>query len=112
LTHLGYGKIAAAFFYYIAFATVPNVLNVIIPAMTEVMKEEYVYIVISIATLASVFIIWNVAMMFVYKCKLPFFEQYRINPQVYLTSLRSHGLGSRTIKIGKSCSLEAFTSHL
>jgi len=45
-------------------------------------------------------LVWNVAMMVVYKLKIPFFEQYRVNPDVIDIKFRNFGLGNKIIKSG------------
>lgn len=68
------------------------------------MRIEYVSMVLITGTLTIMAVVWNVSMMVVYKLKLPFLEQYRINPEVGFEVCRSHGRGSRTLQNGEGCS--------
>jgi hypothetical protein len=77
-----YGKITAFLMYCAAFTFIPELLNVTIPFLNQYMELKYVYIVIVLSTITIVTIVYNLSIMFVYRSKLPFFEQYRINPKV------------------------------
>jgi hypothetical protein len=46
------------------------------------------------------FAVFQLFMLFVYKSKLPFFEQYRVAPNVAHLLPRNPGLGSKTPKNG------------
>jgi hypothetical protein len=64
------------------------------------MSEKYAYILIIMSTLTIVTLCYNISILFVYKSKLPFFEQYRINPQVIIHLFRNLGLGKKIMRNG------------
>ena len=78
----------------------PLILREIIPRLTEFMRPEFAYILIILSTLNIVAILFNSAMVFIYLSKIPFFEQYRNNPDVAILISRNLGLGKQTQKRG------------
>jgi len=66
-----------------------------------------IYIVVVISCLLTLSIIMNGGMYLIYKAKLPFFEQYRINPDVILIIFRLFGPGNKIDKNGLQLYSEA-----
>ena len=84
---VGYGKIAAAGILYGLYITMAIILNQIVPPMIVITSPEVTYIIVVVGTLVITTVAWNISIMFVYQNKWPFFEKYRINPDV-LSTLR------------------------
>ena len=91
------------FIYYLLFTYVPIILNYIVPALQSVFCDQIVYCIVLAGTIATVTLAFNFTMYFVYTLKIPFFEQYRINPNVLHSKFRNHGLGKKTLDHSKSC---------
>ena len=70
------------FIYYLLFTYVPIILSYIVPILQSAFSDQIVYCIVLTATIVTVTLAFNFTMYFVYTLKIPFFEQYRINPNV------------------------------
>ncbi len=95
-----YGKLSALLIYAAAFTYVPDLTKWILSKLLQVMNERYCYIALVLITLLLMALVWNLVMMVIYKIKNPFFEQYRIYPEVLINLYRNHGHGRRITKNG------------
>jgi len=71
-------------------------------------SDQKIYIILIVLAVSIVTIAWNVIMWSIYVGKVPFFEQYRCNPQVFLKLGRNYGHGNKTSISGEKRQLRAF----
>lgn len=57
-------------------------MTYIIPWLQKYFIDENIYILLIVGTVLTVTLLFNLIMWFIYIKKIPFFEQYRCNPNV------------------------------
>jgi hypothetical protein len=72
----------------------------VVPALTLHISPEFSYLIIMVCTITILSLLFNGSMYLVYTKKIDFFEQYRVNKDVSLYTIRNLGLGRRTLKNG------------
>jgi hypothetical protein len=102
-----YGKVVAFFMYCAAFTFVPPLVDTTVAYLAHYIALKYVYIAIILSTITAVTLIYNLSLWLIYRAKLPFFEQYRVNPDVKVMLYRNPGLGSKIRANGTSSFGEA-----
>lgn len=65
------------------FTGVPVILNYVIAALSPYFSPEIQFFIIMVSTVSIVTILFNGFMYFVYTRKIEFFEQYRVNKDVF-----------------------------
>jgi len=53
-----------------------------VPQLLKVYSQEIALLIIMFITVTSVSTLCVIALMFIYRAKVPFFESYRVNPKV------------------------------
>lgn len=66
----------------ILFTLTPLVMSVLIPALLTFFSERMTYVILLSAATILTNSLYNVGMYFIYTRKHPFFEQYRVQPEV------------------------------
>lgn len=75
-------------------------MKVLVPWLNQYVDERWTYVTITFLTVLFVEVGWNAVMPFIYLNKIPFFEQYRHNPDVKFNLFRNLGLGKMILNIG------------
>lgn len=70
--------------YSMLFSLVPQVLKVVIAFLNNYCSPRSVYVIVMVSTAVILTSVFNFVMYLVYTLKIPFFEQYRIDPEVLL----------------------------
>ena len=79
----GYGLLWALIFFYLFFFFLPNFFRKRWSLFTSIIEEHrYFFMILFWAQHLILFVINNSVMYLVYITKIPFFEQYRVNPAI------------------------------
>ena len=86
------------------FTYIPILLQYIVPPLQSHFSDEAVYVIMVTGTIAFTTAVYNIPMYFIYTRKYPFFEQYRISPNVTIPLFRGPGRGRKTLTSSKNYS--------
>jgi hypothetical protein len=77
-----YGKLFALFIYFLLFTLIPIFVRGLVTWLRNYFTDSQIYIILIVSSIFTVTLAWNVIMWAIYIRKMPFFEQYRCNPNV------------------------------
>jgi hypothetical protein len=85
----------------------PIITRTIVPLLRHSLTDPHIYVLLTTTVVVSMTLAFNLVMFWVYTAKIPFFEQYRCNPNVQPFPFRDPGLGKKTLRSGDKPSSKA-----
>jgi hypothetical protein len=105
------GKIISFFLFCNLFTIVPQIAKLLWPYIIDWVScigntKVWLFAVVLTGANVSSMVANNIFLCYVYKAKKPFFEQFRVSPNVYYFTHRNYGHGSKMQKNGPTYCLQ------